>query len=110
MGWTEAIGALIQAICAYFIYRFDPKQIARRDAINAELTKEKNRAEIDQLFADKNTLMFAYFISEYTRIVRAKGKTDNSTGRESDLLDRILPPPRNEEDRNQDPTEGPDIG
>lgn len=105
MGIFDVILEVIRAIAAWLRYQYDPDMIKRRDEINLELMKGKNREEVDQIFAGKNTVSLGYFLSESLRILRAQ-KTNSSAGGETSFSDRILPKPRDPKDRDSDPEAG----
>lgn len=107
MSWVTAILEMLRALSAYIRYRFDPAMVERRDEINAKLTAEKNKDELDKAFADKNTLRLGYFLSECILWMRSQKQSDNSAGGQTDLLDQILPQ-RGRDDVQGDPQKGSD--
>jgi hypothetical protein len=106
LGIIELIAQLLKIVAAYFSYRFSPEQVKKRDQINAELLKERNREEIDKILAGGNTISMSVFFSEYLSRLREKAGADPVTGGKTDILDRILPKQRDEESRNKDDKEG----
>jgi hypothetical protein len=109
MSWGALVVELLRAFAAWFRYTYSPEMVERRDAINLELMKGKNREEVDQIFGGKDTIGLGYFLNESLRILRAQ-KTDPAPGWEANLPDRILLRPRDEKSKTEDHTEGPDLG
>lgn len=107
MGIWSLIVSIVSAIVAYIKYRYDPEMIKRRDEINKKAAEGKALDEINVMFADKNVLSLAFFISEF---LRRKGPTDPTAGWITDLLDRKLPKPRDPETKAKDAEEGVDLG
>lgn len=81
--------------------------VKRRDEINKAASLDKGLEEIDQIFADKNTLKLSFFISEF---LRRQKSADSAPGWITDLLDRKLPKPRDAETKAKDDEEGVDLG
>lgn len=103
----EIILAVLQALAAYLRYRFDPEMVKRRDALHKTIALEVGHDAIDKALINRDTLTLAFFISEF---MRRQTKTNSPAGWVTDLLNRKLPSPRNEQDRNKDPQTGIDIG
>lgn len=96
---------IIKALAIYMRYRFDPEMIRRRDEIHQRLLGGKNRDEVNALLAGKDVLGVSCFLNEYLRLVRSQVPASAANSK-PDLLDRILPKPRDEKDRDSDSSEG----